>query len=55
MTIENLIALLSNRVQFLQSQRPILVAVGDVAGILSLDEELAQTEATLNQLRTLGG
>jgi hypothetical protein len=53
LTLDSLIALVSNRVRFLQAQRPIFVSVGDVQKVLDLDNETAQAQVTLDQLESL--
>lgn len=53
LTLDTLIALVSNRVRFLQAQRPIIVSVGDVQKVLDLDNETAQAQVTLDQLESL--
>jgi hypothetical protein len=53
MTLDSLMSLLNNRLRFLQSQRPISVSVGDVQKVIELDNEIAQTQLTLDQVRSL--
>ena len=53
MTIDNLIVMLNNRLQFLQSQRPVFVLVGDVSRVIDLDGEITQTQLTLGQLHQI--
>jgi hypothetical protein len=55
MTIAALIVLVSNRLSALNQQRGHAVAVGDVERVAVLGEEIATTEQTLAQLRSLNG
>lgn len=41
------------RLASLQSVRGSAVALGDLAQVARLDNEISETQATLNQLRTL--
>lgn len=54
MTIAELIALCERRLVYLSTLRSSYSALGDVQQVERTDEELAQTTATLNALRTLG-
>lgn len=51
MTIATLIELLQNRLLALSEKRTLLVRIGDVAGVLAVDAERDETEATLAQLQ----
>jgi hypothetical protein len=53
MTIADLIRLASNRLSTLNSQRGTAVAMGDTYSIESLDNLIAQTQATIDKLHTL--
>ena len=53
MSIQDLIALLENRITFNQTQRNAASQRGDVALVQQLDADIASTQATLDQLRTL--
>lgn len=53
MTIEDLISLLQNRITFAQGQRTAAAQRGDVALVQQLDADMASTQASLDQLRTL--
>lgn len=54
MTIAELIAMCERRLVYLSSLRASHSALGDLQQVERTDEELAQTTATLNALRTLG-
>lgn len=47
MTIDELIALLNNRLGFIGTQRAAAAGRGDVAMVAALDEDAAATSATL--------
>lgn len=53
MSIQDLIALLQNRIAFNQGQRTSAVQRGDVALVQQLDADIASTQATLDQLLSL--
>lgn len=53
MTIPELITLMQNRIATLGGQRATAEAHGDVAEVTRLDAEITETQATLEQLRTL--
>ena len=53
MTIPELITLLENRIGNLQRARVHLVEQGDVAGIIDVDNQVTETNATLAELQTL--
>jgi hypothetical protein len=54
MTIGAIIEILNNRIQHLLSQRTIAVQIGDIAQVVAVDAEVAQTRATIAALQTLG-
>jgi hypothetical protein len=53
MSVEDLIRLMEARLAALNSARGSAAAVGDVAQVTRLDADIAQTQTTLDQLRTL--
>jgi len=53
MTIEQLIKLTENRLLYLQGARSAAWASGDVMGVAQADEQIAETQLTLDQLKTL--
>ena len=53
MSIAELIRLMEARLAALNSARASAAAVGDIEQITQLDAEVAQTQLTLDQLRTL--
>lgn len=53
MTIEQLIALLENKVSFTDAQCTAAEQRGDIAMVEQLSTEKVNTEATLDQLRSL--
>ena len=53
MSIDDLIRLMEARLAALNSARASAAAVGDLAQITRLDEEVSQTQLTIDQLRTL--
>lgn len=53
MSIQDLIAILQNRLTFNQGQRTAAVQRGDVAAVASLDADINSTQATLDQLLSL--
>jgi hypothetical protein len=53
MSIEDLIRLMEARLAALNSARGSAAAVGDLAQVTRLDIDIAQTQTTLDQLRTL--
>jgi hypothetical protein len=55
MTIETLVLLVSNRLSTLSQQRGYAVSIGDIERVAALDLEIATTEQTLAQLRSLVG
>ena len=53
MSVEDLIRLMEARLSALNSARGSAAAVGDLAQVTRLDIDIAQTQTTLDQLRTL--
>ena len=53
MTISDLIRLASNRAALLAHQRGLADHQGDVARLVELDAQIAQTQETLEKLHTL--
>ena len=53
MSIEELIRLMEARLAALNSARASAAAVGDIEQIQRIDADVAQTQLTLDQLRTL--
>jgi hypothetical protein len=53
MTITQLIALASNRLAMLNNARATAVALGHIDRLYVLDADIAETQTTLNQLRSL--
>lgn len=53
MNIPALIIMLERRLVYLGQLKTSAAALGDVAQVQKLDEESAETQATLNQLLTL--
>jgi len=53
MTIAQLITLAANRLAALNNARATAVALGEIAALDALDADIAETQATLNQLLTL--
>lgn len=53
MSVQDLIALLENRLIFSQAQRNAAVQRGDVSMVQSIDADIVSTQATLDQLLTL--
>lgn len=53
MSLEDLIRLMEARLAALNSARGSAAAVGDLAQVTRLDIDIAQTQTTLDQLRTL--
>jgi hypothetical protein len=51
MTIQDLITLLSNKLASLNNAKSTAIANGDVEAVLRLDNEIAETQDTLNQLQ----
>lgn len=53
MTLAELIQLVSYKLAALNSARASAVSVGDLSQVVSLDAQIAQTQHTLDQLRSL--
>ena len=53
MTIEQLIKLAENKLSVLNEQKKYYTQMGDVNKLVELDTEIAHTETTLAQLKTL--
>jgi len=53
MSITEIIAMCERKITNLHSVRGAAVALGDMAQVERLDVEISETQATLNQLRTL--
>ena len=53
MSIDDLIRLMEARLAALNSARASAAAVGDLAQVTKIDVDVAQTQTTLDQLRTL--
>jgi hypothetical protein len=53
MSISELIQLVSYKLSALNSARASAVSVGDLSQVVSLDTQIAQTQLTLDQLKTL--
>ena len=54
MTIRELITLASNRLSALHLARGHAFAIGDLERLALLDAEIAETQSTIDALRTLG-
>lgn len=53
MTIQKLIQLAERRLARLEQERTNAELIGDIDAMARLDGEISETQATLNQLRTL--
>lgn len=53
MSINDLISMLENRLAYTRAQRTAAEQRGDIAQVAALDADIASTQATLDQLRTL--
>jgi len=53
MTVTDLIRLMTNKLATLNGQRTTAVVHGDVELLVALDAQIAETQATLDQLRSL--
>ena len=53
MTVAQLITLAANRLAALNTARATAVGLGTIAVLDALDADIAETQATLNQLRSL--
>ena len=54
MTIQELKTLLSNKISSLNIARSTAVISGDIEAVLRLDNEISETQATLNTLNAIG-
>ena len=55
MTLADLIQLVSYKLAALNSARASAVAIGDLNQVVSLDAQIATTQITLDQLRSING
>lgn len=55
MTLAELIQLVSYKLSALNSARASAVAVGDLNQVVNIDAQIAQTQITLDQLRSING
>ncbi len=55
MTIAELIQIAKTRLTYLSAQRETAVRLGDETQIAQIDQEVAETQETLNELLTLQG
>lgn len=53
MTVPDLIRLMANKLANLNGQRTTAVVHGDLEQLITLDAQIAETQATLDQLRSL--
>jgi hypothetical protein len=53
MKMQELITLLANKLASLNNARSTAVSSGDVAAVLRLDDEIAETQDTLDRLQTI--
>ena len=53
MTVSDLIRLMTHKLATLTGQRTTAVVHGDVELLVALDAQIAETQATLDQLRSL--
>jgi hypothetical protein len=53
MTLDELIRLVEARLSAMNVARATAAAVGDVAQVMRIDAEVAETQATLDRLKTL--
>lgn len=53
MKIDQIIFMLTNRLAFLQSQRTLSVSIGDVLKVGETDIEIAETQESLDRIKTL--
>ena len=53
MKIADLIDILTNRIAILNAQKAHATSVGDLQRVLAIDEEITETETTLNQLKSI--
>ena len=53
MTIQELITLLQNKISFLNSQKSMCEATGDINGVSRLEDQITTTQITLDKLNSL--
>ena len=53
MSLDQLIQLMESRIAHLNNARATAAASGDVAQVIIIDDDIVQTQTTLDQLRTL--
>ena len=53
MKLQELIVLLSNKLSSLNNAKSTAINQGDVATVLLLDDEIAETQTTLNSLQSV--
>lgn len=53
MTVSDLIRLMTNKLATLNGQKTTATVHGDVELVVALDAQIAETQATLDQLKTL--
>lgn len=53
MTISDLLELLGHRVTALKNQRVLMHELGNVEGVVTVDNEITETEALIAQLQAL--
>lgn len=53
MTVNDIVRIVSNRLEALRSQRVLAAHVGDLEQVARLDADIAQTQVTLDQVRAL--
>ena len=53
MTITELITLMSNKISSLNNARSTAVAVGDIEAVMRIDDEVQETQTSLDRLLTL--
>jgi len=53
MTLQELVSLLANKLASLNIAKSTATASGDIAAVLRLDDEIAETQDTLNKIKTV--
>lgn len=53
MTVQKLIQMAERRIVYLEQNKINAEAIGDADAVARIDSDIAETQATLNQLRTL--
>lgn len=53
MTLDEIIQILTNRLATLSSRRADMVTLGDLDAVATIDAEVIETQATLDQLKSL--